>query len=262
MEKNIKEPLHFWTENISVLILRDQFYKIIPTKEMTRNEQLNAITRLCIYVTILMFMFGYDNLIQFPVIVILFVILLNYAFNFDATGKSKELIRLKSGKMYETDSKSSDTVSKSYDIDVGTYDFDNNLVFSRNLSEDDTKLNNLKYSLDELMEFNKSTCKKPTVTNPFMNPTQDEFNKSNVPSACNEDDEEIHNDIVDKFNKDLFMDTGDLFESKNSQRQFYTIPSPNPPDTIKFANALYNSPYTCNTKQEGCLRFENLRYKI
>jgi hypothetical protein len=213
-----------------------------------------------------MYMFRYDNLLQLPVIVIIFVVILNYVFNSDVNGKSKELLRQKTENNSEYESLSdsdhdSDSNTKSYTIDTGTYDFDNNLVFQRKLSKKEKDLNNLNYSLDELIEFNRNTCKKPTVVNPFMNSTQDEFNKD-VPSACNGDDEDINNDIIDKFNKDLFMDVGDLFESKNSQRQFYTVPSSNPPDTIKFANALYKSPYVCESKQDGSLRFENLRHKV
>lgn len=263
MEKHINETVPFWTDQISVLVQREHFYKIIPTKEMTRCEQLNAITRLCIYLIILMYMFKYDNFLQLPIIVIIFVVILNYAFNSDKNGMRKDLLRAKSEKFSNVDSTDdTDTVSKSYDIDVGMYDFDNNLVFEKKRTTEETHLDNIDYSLDELMEFNKKKCRKPTVANPFMNPTQNEFNKSGMPSACNADDEEIHNDIVDKFNKDLIMDVSDLFESKNSQRQFYTIPSPNPPDTVQFANALYKSPYTCNTKQDGCLWFENSRHKV
>ena len=274
MKKHINNTSPFWTEQISVLISRDQFYKIIPTSKMTRREQLNAITRMCIYLIILIYMFGYDNLLQLPVIVIIFVIILNYVFNADANGASKELLRQKTEQFHNEsirpndynnsggDNDSDSEASKSYTIDTGTYDFDNNLVFERKLSKRDKDLNNLNYSLDELIEFNRAKCRKPTVANPFMNLTQGDFNKPNIPSACNGDDEDINNDIVDKFNKDLFMDVGDLFESKNSQRQFYTVPSSNPPDTIKFANALYKSPYGCESKQDGSLRFENLRHKV
>jgi len=271
MKKNINNTSPFWTEQISILISRDQFYKIIPTNKMTRREQLNAITRMCIYLIILIYMFGYDNLLQLPVIVIIFVIILNYVFNADTYGASKELLRQKSEQFHSNlsnskpdnnDSDSDTETSKSYTIDTGTYDFNNNLIFERKLSKKERDFNNLNYSLDELIEFNKNTCKRPTTANPFMNPTQDEFNKPNIPSACNGDDEDINNDIVDKFNKDLFMDVGDLFESKNSQRQFYTVPSSSPPDTIKFANALYKSPYGCESKQDGSLRFENLRHKV
>ena len=43
----------FWIKNIK--ILPDKYWEVIPTKNMTRIEQLNALTRLIIYYILLSF---------------------------------------------------------------------------------------------------------------------------------------------------------------------------------------------------------------
>ena len=52
--------------------------------------------------------------------------------------------------------------------------------------------------------------------------------------------------IKKKFNNNLFHDIEDVYDRKNSQRQFYTMPSttiPNNRDT--FQKWLYKTPKTC-----------------
>jgi len=95
-----------------------------------------------------------------------------------------------------------------------------------------------------------------------MNPELSDYNNHNPPAACNADDDEIKDEISINFNKDLYMNIDDVWEKKNSQRQFYTIPSTSVPNNqTAFANWLYNSPKTCKEDQEGCLRYEDLRFK-
>ena len=118
------------------------------------------------------------------------------------------------------------------------------------------------YTANELLEYQKNTCIKPTSDNPFMNPPITDFNKENIPSACNADDDEIKDIIENKFNENLYRDIDDLFDNKNSQRVWYTIPTPSvPPDQPAFANWLYKNVGTCKTNQNMCLRYEDLRYK-
>ena len=109
--------------------------------------------------------------------------------------------------------------------------------------------------------YEKSICRKPTVDNPFMNPSVDDFNKENTPVACNADDEDIHNEIDKSFNADLYRDIGDVFNRKNSQRQFFTIAHNIPNDQEAFARWCYKFPATCKTNQERCLRYEDVRFK-
>lgn len=258
----------FWLEDITVLFDVDNMTKIIPTGVMSRSAQLNSITRFCIYYIILLYITGTsENWVQFPIMIIVFTVIMYFIFQSDEKGKSKDLLRLKYNKRENMENISQDyigidkAIGDGYDIEIGSYDANNRLSFKKK-SLQDKKLQKIKYSLDELTEFNKVNCKKPTKDNPFMNPTLADIGKPSLPAASNDDDDNIEDEIDNKFNEDLFRDVGDLFNVKNSQRQFYTVPvTSNPPDTLKFANWLYKSPSTCKNNQTRCLRYEDIRFK-
>ena len=43
-----------WLNDISILISKERFIEFFPTKDMTLNEQLNSIVRLCLYISIVL----------------------------------------------------------------------------------------------------------------------------------------------------------------------------------------------------------------
>jgi hypothetical protein len=95
--------------------------------------------------------------------------------------------------------------------------------------------------------------------NPFITDYGSEQYK---PSACDVRDKFVKKEIKDNFNFNLYKNVEDLWEKKNSQRQFYTLPNTILPNNQKeFANWLYNVPHTCKVDQEKCLRYEDLRFK-
>ena len=83
-------------------------------------------------------------------------------------------------------------------------------------------------------------CARPTRHNPFMNelPLDPARPPYETPS-CDPLVPEVKSDMRDKFQRDLFRDTGDLFERGNSERQFYTVPSNQPEDQTAFAQWIY-----------------------
>ena len=307
----------FWLNDITVLFKNDSYIKFIPTNDMTRIEQLNALTRLFIYLTILFVILGKtDDLIYIPLIGIVFCIILYNLFEIDDTGKRKELQRMKrntTSKNYELpipdinyrtyqvndngeiitvdiDQQEQEKFDKSknknqteYDIEVGYYDSNGNIVYgdyngalNKNHTsgmidptnptkfDKDNSLNdlkNIKYTMDEIRLYENAKCRRPTNDNPFMNPSLDDLNKENVPVACNSDDEDIQNEISNKFNQDMYRDIEDVFNRKNSQRQFYTVHQSIPNDQEAFARWCYGFPPTCKTDQQYCLRYQDLRTK-
>ena len=95
MSKNDK----FWTEDISVLYNMDEIFDIIPNNNMTRDQQLNSITRFCLYFIILLYLTENDSeWIKLPVIVIIFVVILYYIYKNDNDSKFKEFFRIKKNK--------------------------------------------------------------------------------------------------------------------------------------------------------------------
>jgi hypothetical protein len=291
----------FWMNDICILTRNEGYIKFVPTGDMTRIEQLNAFTRFFIYLIIILFMFDKtDDFIYVPIIGIIMVIVLYNVFEADVGGKREELLRMKRKKdtkdvqksdlnyrtyqvndngqiitididqeeaqKFKDASESDASNSIDYDLESGYYDSNGKLQTgqfndaTRSLKQQNNK-KDIKYSLDEMRLYDMHKCRKPSVDNPFMNPSVDDFNKDDVPVACNADEEDIKKEIDLKFNADLYRDVEDVFDKKNSQRQFYTIAHNAPNDQEAFARWCYKFPTTCKTNQERCLRYEDLQTK-
>lgn len=113
----------------------------------------------------------------------------------------------------------------------------------------------------------KPTCTKPSKTNPMMNVLLYDYidaEHSDKPAACLHDDPETKKEVNKNFYDNLFVNVDDIYENRNSQRQFYTMPvSTIPNDQDSFAKWCYKMPEEdgCKTNQESCLRYEDVRYK-
>lgn len=219
---------NFWTDE-PVILLRDYLH-FIPTKDMTTNQKLNAITLFSIYFALLILIFKKTyNWLYFPCVAIIVALVLHYT--------------------YRDNSKNSDKEHFERIVETGYIDSDNDVHFSR-VTNQRTNKPEVSY-----------TCRLPTPDNPFMNPAINDYN-TNSPAACNSDDVNIQNTITKSFKSDLYMDIDDIFDKMNSQRQFYTVPNTAiPNDQKNFADWLYRSPTTCKEDQEQCLRYEDLRFK-
>jgi hypothetical protein len=100
-----------------------------------------------------------------------------------------------------------------------------------------------------------------------MNTPATDYGKIDQPSACNADDDDINDSIKVNFNHELFRDVDELWDKKNSQRQFYTMPNTSIPNNqTEFAQWLYKIPEGTMCKNEDmskCIKFyDDLRYRI
>ena len=104
----------------------------------------------------------------------------------------------------------------------------------------------------------------PTVNNPFMNATMDDY--LNVDSCGRIKDKppasnptEVREKIDESFFTKSVRDTSDIFNRKTGEREFYTLPSTGiPSDRTEFQSWLYKSPNTCK-QDSNCLMYEDLR---
>lgn len=278
-DRLLKDGEKFWTDNPKILF--DNYTSFFPQYNSSRIEQLNSLTRFIIYFTLLVLMFdkSYKWLYLSIGAIILIVIFYNII-RFDNNHGKKEFDKIMNirkekkiknnilleeelshddQKKFDIDIDSKyydDKTNNSYDLQVGYYDSNNNLNISSYYSPfteiDDKSL----FSVDEQIKFEKATCKKPTKDNPFMNPLLEDLNKPDV-APCNANDEDIHNESMKYYNMDLFRDINELYDKKNSQRQFYTINN-GIPDQKSFAEWLYKVPVTCKQDQIGCLKYDPL----
>lgn len=65
----------FWIEEPCVLFTS---FAIVPTSSMTKDEKLNALTRLTILVTIILYVIGYPYWLYFLLIALIVILLLKY----------------------------------------------------------------------------------------------------------------------------------------------------------------------------------------
>lgn len=252
----------FWTQDPTILYKNNNYLEFIPAEEMSRVRQLNAATRFAIYyLFIALILKKEEQWIHLGIVAIIFIVILFYSFNSDAKAKQEELKRVKGLENFtnnETDEK-----NDKINFETGYYDSNEKLHMGKyygSKHKSRTKANKINYSMDDYNAFEKSVCRKPTVDNPFMNPLQTDFNVENPPVACNVDDDEVSQKISTAFNDNLFRDVSDVFGRENSQRQFYTVPQMNPPDTHSFAMWLYGNQNICKNDQSKCMKYTDLRY--
>lgn len=277
----------FWLDDPSVLYKNNNYLKFAPVYEMTRNQQLNALTRLALYVMLLLFLFTKSKYsIIVPLVLIILLILLNRFYSLDPSSKQKELNRILNMREAKSDYhdelvnkefhhdgtpalksyndiKKEEKEGKGYSVAVGKYDPDGNLLIGKEWEpSDDMNKKNL-YTIDEQLDYQKNTCRRPTPDNPMMNPSVEDFGTFNPPAACNSEDKDIQDSIKVNFNHNLFRDVDDVWERANSQRQFYTMPNTAVPNNqTEFAHWLYKLPDydICKVNGTACLRTSDVRY--
>lgn len=253
----------FWTQDPAILYKDNNYLEFIPSEEMSRTQQLNAATRFAVYYLIIVLILKKEEQwIHLGIVGILFIIILFYSFNSDVKGKQDELIRQKGLENFNGD-EDADRDKTKPNFESGFYDSNNELHMGKyygSKHKSRTSSNKVKYSLNDFKDYEKNVCRVPSIDNPFMNPLQTDFNIENPPTACNVDDDEISEKISDAFNDNLFRDVSDVFGRENSQRQFYTVPQMNPPDTHAFAMWLYGNQDICKSDQSKCMKYTDLRY--
>jgi hypothetical protein len=248
-----------WLESPSVFIMDNGYLNFFPTREMNKTEQINSITLFFIYVLLFSHLLGFNtkilDIILFVLILTLVLLYYGYYSKLDKTNIDKTNL----------DKTNLDKTDIDVSIRAGSYDSNNELKLGKFYSHEANKTPDVDRSYEDMEKYFKKTQRRPTSDNPLMNPVVSDYNTENIPSASNVDDEDIKNEINVAFNKDLFRDLNDLYDRKNSQRVFYTVPGGSVPnDQDAFAKWCYKLPKTC---QEGsgiaCLRKydEDLRYR-
>ena len=104
-----------------------------------------------------------------------------------------------------------------------------------------------------ICDINKNIkCTKSTTENPFKNVLINEMGANkNREKACKNDEKEVN----ENFYNNLYRDISDVYESKHSQRQFYTNPVTElTNDQVGFANWLYNKPSCKSGDKEQCVK--------
>lgn len=104
-------------------------------------------------------------------------------------------------------------------------------------------------------------CTRPTVNNPFMNPSPADFAEDPTrPSACPVEDPAVAEAVDAGFYARLFQDVGDLYGTYASQRQYYTVPNTRMAnDQTGFAKWLFGRGPSCKDG-DGMQCFRNVSF--
>jgi hypothetical protein len=249
----------FWINNIKILYTNENYLNFIPVSTMTRYEQFNAITRLCIYIIILSIIFGANSMwYQIPIIIIILLIVLvhlnivknnTHVINNTSQNLLSEIINTSVPDDIPENYNSDGTLIKKKKVqfvEAGYYDPNGNLTVPSDFKK---------------KQSTQKKCRMPSTDNPFMNPTVFDAAEDSPPLACNSDDIDIdllNKQVTNNFNDQLFRDVSDLYNVKNSQRQYYSISGSKTPDTVGFANWLYGNMPACKSNQSNCYKYEDL----
>lgn len=222
---NIEESKHindkFWSHGLSVLFDPNRILEFFPTTDMNNGEKLNAISRFFLYLSILLFIIYHKYNILFIGIIAMVII---YIIN---------------------------------------YNDEKNLIKSQEQFEDVIK-DELQIKKDTPIKVceNGDVCQLPTPTNPFMNVLISDYTDNpNRPPACAYNDVSSNEQKEKYFNYNLYKDVEDVWEKRNSQREFVTMPGTTiPNDRDSFMKWCWKTTYVCKDGDLNyCLQDEDLR---
>lgn len=237
----------FWFDDLSILINSKRIMEFFPSKRLSQNENLNALTRLGLYISL--FMIFYTKVMKWINIFIFVLLLTYYLYSITVSSKSVQQTTQK------VQLKTTPIIEK----------FDENDSHPEVIGIPEEI-----YTEGTTPETKPTNCTSPTLDNPFMNMTMKDYlnydETGNIVqrlNACDTSDPEIKKQIDDNFKNNLYKDVNDLFGKFNSQRQYYTMPwtSLIPDIDGDFKNWLYKSQKTCKENQDYCLLYEDIRAK-
>tara|TARA_Y100000590_G_scaffold455850_1_gene605247 strand:- start:1680 stop:2357 length:678 start_codon:yes stop_codon:yes gene_type:complete len=195
-----------WIEDPKVLIEARNWAKYMPRQDYTRNEKLNAIVRLAMYISFLFIVISLN---------------LNYIFVLLVTAFLTYLVYISYDK--KQDAKN--------ETEIENYE---DLKNDRDYLKRNMKVKNY-----------VKKCSIPTNDNPFMNfLVTDKRDKK--PACASYNNPEIKEIMEDKFNHKLYRDINSVYNNENSQREFYTMPNTQAMNKqTELGEWLYKTPKTC-----------------
>ncbi|CAH6421748.1 Hypothetical protein KVN_LOCUS434 [uncultured virus] len=148
----------FWLDDISQLYSNNKIIKIIPTKQMTKEEQLNTLTRFLIILFLIIFLIDNNsNYLIFPFLGIIILIVFYYIY------KSDKLCKKNINNKKQIKNNFSPKIQKNnYLIDTeksiaseNTFDFLNHITESNNENSESVHLlNNYENETNDKNYFN------------------------------------------------------------------------------------------------------------
>lgn len=211
----------FWYDDPSILFAKDRLIEFFPTKDMTTNEKLNALSRMFIYMGIIMLIVFHNYLLTFiPIVGLAIIFMLFY--------NDKELHRI--------------NVEK----------FDMQIKQELGLKPE------IPLKIDDVGNICQRPTPNNPFMNVLISDYTDNPNR---PPPCSQADDDVKEETKKYFDYNLYKDVEDVWDKSNSQRQYVTLPGQTiPNDRDSFQKWLYKSTKVCKDgDQDYCLEYEDLR---
>tara|TARA_B110001469_G_C9634255_1_gene317687 strand:+ start:1701 stop:2462 length:762 start_codon:yes stop_codon:yes gene_type:complete len=219
----------FWYNDPLVLINYNSLFEIVPLKSYSYNRKLNAIMRLTIVYSIIVFILNNNSSIFcLPFVTILITV---YLYKYPMNNDSKK--------------NKVDTTLESF--------VNNNKIKSNSINLSEKNLNNIVDS-DIFIDCNNidtTIYRKPTVDNPMMNlnlitGTSNGIHGDTLQAIPTFDNVCVADLVDEKLNFGLYRDPNDIWGTRNSNRQFYTMPNTTVNNhEVELGKWLYGTPPTC-----------------
>ena len=280
----------FWTSNPSILYRK--YNKIIPENSDNMIETLNTLTRLCIYLFMITYIFGIGvnvSIVSLMMIVLIIIYHELYIKNNNLIAKDlvkdeKDREKFTETKKYNFNTKPINLIyndnkennKEDIEIQSGYIDFDNEYRIGNNKSEIDIDdyLRIEEDKKNEKLPYNKYRYvidrieRKPEINNPFRNITFNDYmiKDSSLPENMDKIERDIYDFKREKelnkegekiYNSSIYRNVEDVFSRENSQRIFMTQPIKQLANSQKdFAEWLYKRDETCKENTEKCTYYE------
>lgn len=256
-----KETEPIWYNDM--FILSKNIHNLWPTQQMTLNEQINALTRMFLFTTILGYIITNNN--TFLLMGIFFIVIIGvYGY-----AKKNKLIK------YKAENGAGE----------GFLNYLKNVAPSRegfvaNMNDKDVE-EHIKQTYENQQQTKQTADNKvfeePTSKNPFSNvlltEIHDNPNRKPAPPAylesvenkINEKTKEMiknENPEIKDIDRRLFTEVGDNFTFDRGMRQFYSMPNTQVPNDQKgFAEFCYGTTISCKEGNEQACERNAFRHR-
>ncbi len=237
-----KEQLLFWYEDPNILLNQKYIFEFFPTEQMSYKQQLNAITRTIIILTVIIMLINPSFRVMLVSLITIVMIYLMYYF------RNKEELKEGLEELELNDSRGNPEPYNEDELDK--------------LEPKEKNIASVGNPTDEVINEELSNVfAEPNSQNPFNNVMIDDYNdsaaKKPAPPSYNKNTQhnllESAKKLVQEINHEqpnitdkLFHDLGEKINLEHSMRPFYSNPSTTiPNDQTAFANFCYGSMTSC-----------------
>ena len=225
----IDNNIEFWTKNPAVLLDSEYISQIWINKNMSKNEKLNAISRLVILLTFVSYIFTKNlKILMAGIITLVIIILIHYSYSQDKSNNEGFA----------------------------------NINYKNNEKIDNLYLNSKYYKQSTVKNPLSNIEPQEIIDNPKRKEAPPSYNKK-IEEKINTNTKKFieKNFGDDNIGKKLFNDLGDNLQFENSMRQFYTTSSTTiPNDQESFLKFCYDDLLSCKTGDSIACSKNNYRH--